>query len=247
MADILNKPVSDKNAYSGSGQTQPGSDPVMGLTSTDKGGMRGLGLLAIVIAEIALKKKATDIAEDYYKLNKKDYDFFLATHQTPIAASVSEAMSPTLNPLYTVDAYASVPAGIAKSAILDKQWFEARRRVSKYAVGLQARIDYDFAVARTHGVVAGWNLGRRYEIDWTDAHNNRRFDKMAEVANIGIGVGNTARAGLASATAKVSGALDALGDTVASIGNGWAQGGGYKEGRRYASGKYDQMTQPPAG
>lgn len=231
-------PVNSLNGYSGSGQTQYGVDSQNVFTTTDKGGMRGVALLAMVIAELSLKKKATDLAEDYYELNKKDYDFFLATHQTPIQTTAAEAMSPTDNPLYAVDNYASAAAGMSKAGVLDKQWFEARRRVSKYAVGLQRRIDYDFAVGRGHAIVAGWNLGRRYEITWTDEHNNRRFDRKLEAANMGIGVGNIVRQGLASAVGKVTGAYDNLGDTVASIGNGLARGGGYAEGRRYAAGKY---------
>lgn len=231
-------PSTGTNGITGQGQTQPGAGIEAGMQTTDKGGMRGVGLLAIVIAELALKKEATDLAEDYYNLNKKDYDFFLATHQTPIATTVAEAMSPTDNPLYKLDSYASAAAGMSKVGVLERQWFEARRRVSRYAVGLQKRIDYDFAIARTHGIMSGWNVARRYELTYRDEHNNRRFDRKIEAANMGIGVGNVVRTGLASAVGRVTQSLDGLGDTVASIGNGWAQGGGYKEGRRYAEGKY---------
>lgn len=233
------------NGYTGVGQTQfmvDGASVAVGTQSTNKGGMRGAGLLAVVLAEIALKKKAADLAEDYYKTNKRDYDFFLNVHQPAIAATVAEAMSPTQNPAYSYDFYASSPAGIAKTAVLDKQWFEARRRAPRYATGLQRRIDYDYAVLRAHGVVAGWNVGRRYEIAWADAHNNRRFDKIGQVSNLGIGVGNVVRQGLTSSVRGLSGAYDGLGDTIAAIGNGYAANSGYKAGRQDAAVRYSSRT-----
>lgn len=234
-----------KNGPTGKGQTQwgAGEDAVAtGTSTTDKGGMRGLGLLAIVIAEIALKKQSIDLAKDYYKTNKKDYDFFKAVHQGPIQQTVTEAMSLVTNPKYNHDYYASAPAGMAKAGILDKQWFEARRRVHRYSTGLQKRIDYDFAVTRLHGLMGGWNLARRYEMTYADEHNNRRFDRMIEVSNIGIGVGNIVRQGLASSVANLSSAYDGIGDTIATIGNGLAANTGYRAGRTYAANEYSGKT-----
>lgn len=226
------------------GQDAPGASSetlAIASTSIDKGGMRGLGLLAVALAEVSLKKKAIDVARDYYKTNKKDFDFFVSTHQPAIQASVSEAMSPSTNPKYVHDYYASAPAGMAKSAILDKQWFEARRRTHRYCIGLQRRIDYDFAVRRTHGIAGGWNIGTRYEMTYADDHNNRRFDRMVEVSNVGIGVGNIVRQGLASSVGKLAASYDSIGDTVASIGNGLAGKQGYEAGRGYAASRYPKM------
>lgn len=232
-----------KSGYSSKGMDMPGaSSEALAIASqgVDKGGMRGLGLLAITIAEIKLKKEAIDLAKDYYNTNKKDFDFFVTTHQPAITASVAEAMSPVTNPVYAHDYYASAPAGMAKSAILDKQWFEARRRTHRYAIGLGRRIDYDFAIQRLHGVVAGWNIGRRYEMTYADLHNNRRFDKKVEVANIGIGVGNIVAQGLSSAVGKLASSYDNLGDTVSTIGNGLAANSGYTAGRNTAAERYGQ-------
>lgn len=228
--------------YSGLGQNHSvaGSQELATLsTSIDKGGMRGIGLVLVMIAEMVLKNKATNLAKDYYNTNKKDYDFFTSTHQVPMAQSVAEAMSPIDNPVYYHDFYASAPAGMGKSAVLDKQWFEARRRAHRYAIGAQKRLDYDFARMRVHGVVGGWNVGRRYEITYADEHNNRRFDRKVEVANIGIGVGNIVRQGLASASSNLSSAYDNLGDTVSTIGNGLAAHTGYKAGRMDTGQRYN--------
>lgn len=208
------------------------------LASIDKGGMRGIGLLAVMIGEIVLKNKATDLARDYYKINKKDYDFFKSVHQGPIGQTAQEAMSPSDNPVYRADFYASAPAGMAKASIIDKQWFESRRRVHRYAVGAQRSIDYNFAVVRLHGIVGGWNVGRRYEITYADEHNNRRFDRMVEAANIGISVGNVVRQGLANSVSGLAGAYDNIGDTISTIGNGLAANSGYKAGRKDTGQRY---------
>lgn len=238
--------LTPKNGYVGKGQTQQmaGEDAqAMLLASNNKGGMRGLGLIAVTLAEIALKNDTVNLARDYYKINKQDYDFFVATHQAPIAQSVAEAMSPVDNPEYKHDYYASVPAGMAKTAILDKQWFETRRRTNRYAIGTQRRVDMDFAVRRLHGILGGWNIARRYEMTYADEHNNRRFDKKLEAANIGVGVGNVVRQGLASSVASLASAQDNLGDTISTIGNGLAANTGYRQGRQYANQRYQDQTE----
>lgn len=244
LTETNKKPTSNLNAYSGDGQTQLAATESTGIAtaSVDKGGMRGVGLLAVVLAEASMKKEAIDVAKDYYKTNKKDYDFFLTTHQQPIAESVMEAMSPVINPSYDPDYYASVPAGMAQARILEKQWFEARRRAPRYAVGLQAKIDMEMAILRKHAIIAGWNLAYLYETAYAEELNNRRYNKMAEVANIGIGVANVVNQGLAQGSARLAASYDHIGDTVATIGNGLAAQTGYLQGRNSAGTRYANRT-----
>lgn len=244
MPEITNSPnkvgADAKNGYSGTGQNQPGGgggDLFAATQSVSKGGMRGIGLVAAIVADIILKQKALDIAEDYYKTNKRDYDFFDALHRAPMQQTVAEAFGPS-NPNYIDDRYASAAAGMAKSAILDKQWFEARRRMPKYNTGQQAKLDYEMALARTAGVVAGWGLSDRYEINWADVRNTRAFNRKVEVTNIGINVGNVVRDGMSRATNNLATAYDNIGDTIASIGNGYAAKTGYTQGRADARQQY---------
>jgi hypothetical protein len=237
-------PTTMKPATSGYGNGDTTGNQVVqhAASSIDKGGMRGLGLIAVAIAEAKLKRDSVELAEDYYDQNKKEFDFFVAVHEPAIAQTVTEAMSSTANPKYQYDLYASVPAGIAKAALADDQWFETRRRLDRYSVGAQKRIDYEFALMRTHGVVAGWNIGTRYEINYADEHNNRRFDRKIAASNIGIGIGNIVRQGLASSISSLASARDSLGDTISTIGNGIAAGGGYKQGREQANQRYASMS-----
>lgn len=220
--------------YSGVGQNQflAGQDAVATLSaSINKGGMRGIGLAVAAVAEFALKKKAIDLAEDYYNTNRRDYDFFQGVHQPAIAATASEAFS-GLNPNYNWDFYASVPAAIAKVNKIDKQWYEARRRMPKYNVGQHARLDYDMGVLRTHAIASGWNAGIRYELTWVEEHNNRAFNRRAAIVQTGIGLGNNIRDGLANSISALSTSYDVMGDTVASIGNGYAAFAGFNDSRR---------------
>lgn len=234
-----------QNGYSGATQTQMLADSNSLATLSmpaPKGGMRGFSLIAALGAEYKTRKDVLDIARDYYRENKKDYDFFTGTHQPSIEQTVSEVMSETTNPKYQLDLYASIGQGMAKSAILDKQWFEARRRCHRYAVGLQQKIDYDFAAKRMHAVIAGWNLGRRYEITYADAHNDRRMERKFAAANIGIGIGNIVRESLSASVQALSSAKDNLGDSIATIGNGLFARSGYQAGRENTQQRYDTVT-----
>lgn len=225
--------MSDQNGYTSAGQNQflGGQDAIATLSqSIDKGGMRGIGLLAMAIAEFTLKKKAVDLAKDYYNVNAQDYSFFQTVHQPAIASTANEAFS-SLNSTYAYDQYASVLPAIAKVNKIDRQWYEARRRIPKYNIGQQRRLDYDMAQARAHAVTAGWNAGIRYELNWTDDHNTRAFNRKAAIVNVGIGIGNTVREGLASSVSSLATSYDAIGDTVASIGNGYAAYSGYNDAR----------------
>lgn len=237
--------VGPRTGYSGKGMDTPGaSSEALSIanSSTDKGGMRGVGLLAVVLAEMALKKESIDIARDYYNTNKRDFDFFRTTHQPAIQQSVNEAMSPVSNPEYHHDYYASAPAGMGKTHILDEQWFQTRRRMHKHSIGLQRRVDYSFAVNRMHAIAGGWNIGIRYEMTYADDHNNRRFDKKVEIGNVGIGVGNIVRQGLASSVGQLASAYDHLGDTVSTIGNGLAANTGYRAGRSTTNAAYERAA-----
>lgn len=229
------------------GQHAPGAsgaDLFAATQSISKGGMRGVGLVAAMIAEVVLKQKAIEIAEDYYKTNKREYDWFIGTHSPIMAQSANEAVA---GKTYAADNYASVPAGVAKSAVLDRQWFEARRRIPKYNVGQFRRLDYDMAVARSMAVTAGWNIAVRYEQEWADQHNARTFKRKIEMAQLGVELGNQVRDGLSRASSNLASAYDNIGDTIASIGNGYAAKSGYEDGRKYAQSQYAAANKRPAG
>lgn len=225
------------NGFTATSQNQfmAGQDAIATATAgINKGGMRGAALAAVAIAEYELKEKSIDLASDYYDINKRDYIFFRDTHQPAIKKTAEEAFSEEDNPTYEYDSYSSVPSGMAKASKVEKQWFEARRRIPKYNTGQARRLDYDMAVARTQAIISGWNLAMRYEYAWTDSHNNRAYKRKIAVANLGIGVGNIVNQGFGAAVSQLSAAYDGIGDTIASLGNGYASNEGYKAGRKAA-------------
>lgn len=241
-------PTTGNSQYTGrnaEGLVSPITGPdTLGLANTGlaAGGMRGVGLVALILAQIYLKLETVKITKGYYELNKKDFEFFKDTHQPGAQASVAEAMSDITNPKYETDLYASAPAGLSKSKVVDLAWFAARRRTHRYATGAQERLDYDMAVQRTSAVCSGWNAGRRYELAWADAHNERRFGRKIAMANLGIAAGNIIRQGLATAVGEVGEATSGLSSTIGAIGNGYFRKEGYEDARRDARERHDQVN-----
>lgn len=223
-----------------SGQNQPITDSLG--QSLSPGGMRGIGLVVFMIAQIALKLDTLKLAQDYFNTNKKDFDFFKATYQPGEAKSALEVMSPITNPYYVTDLYASAPAGLSTSKTIDKQWFETRRRTARNSVGAMRRIDYEFALMRAAAVASGWNMGRRYEMAWADAHNERAYNRKLSMANVGIAAGNTMREGLATAVGKVEGAYQGLENSLASVGNGYYAKQGMEDARKDIRARTESVT-----
>lgn len=224
-----------------------GADNAEGISAINEspslGGMRGIGLAAMLTAQVILKFKTLDLMRDYYNTNLQDFNFFVATYEPAEAASAAEVMSPTQNPAYTQDIYASTAAGMAASKNVDQQWFAVRRRMHRYAVGAQDRVDYEYAQLRGAAIASGWNMGRRYEQAWTDAHNERRINRQIAVANIGIEAGNIIRAGLATAVSGLGQAYDTTADSLSAIGNGYYEAKGGDAGEAYAKARFASMTQ----
>lgn len=220
------------------GQFQPISD-TLGAPLTP-GGMRGIGLLVFMAAQISLKLKTVGIARDYYNINAQEFLFNQVHHQPHMQGTQAEVMSPIWNPYYQADLYASAPAGISTSKAVDRKWYETRRRVGRYNTGAQSRIDYEFAVLRSAAVTSGWNMGRRYEMAWADAHNERAYNRKLAMANVGIQAGNTMRQGLATAVGNLQNAYQGIGDSVSSAANGYFAKSGSEQGRSQTRQRYGE-------
>lgn len=227
-------------------QNTLGADNADGVAALSQppslGGMRGIGVAAMLVAQVALKFKTLELMRDYYNANLGDFNFFVATYEPASAASAAEVMSPTQNPAYAQDQYASTAAGMAASKNIDQQWFGVRRRMHRYAVGAQNRVDYEYALLRGAALVSGWNAGRRYEQAWADAHNERRINRQIAMANVGIQAGNIIRAGLATAVSGLGKAYDSVGDSLAAIGNGYYELKGSNDGRDFAKARLATAT-----
>lgn len=230
--------------YSGGSQNQWGSDAgAVGNISSSKtaGGMRGLGLIALVLGQLYIDNKIIDLASDYYKVNLQDFQFFQSTHQAPMAATAAEAFNPALNPAYVQDKYVAIPASAARVAELDRRWLASRKSLSRYATGAAQRLDYEYAKQRTAQMAASWFLGWHSELAYAQEHNERQFNRKVTVVNIGIGVGNEVARGLASAAGSMNNALTGAGNQLGSIASGLSQDIGQRKGAADTRQMYRQI------
>jgi len=176
------------------------------------GGLSSFGMIAIEVAQYALLVQDLNTAQNYYDTNKKDFDFFASTYEGRMVTSLNEAMT---RPIYeagvflpqygTLDYLAVLGRGLSMAARrVDYQWYLTRRRQSKYNVGKGKWIDYKFTMEKIQQGFQGWNIGFRYEDHRKDAYDEQRHANRVNILNLGIGVGNMARNGLATSVRALS-------------------------------------------
>ncbi len=235
MADLMPSTVT----YSGGGQTQSpaGSgalDPsVMNLAM---GGTRIFAIYSCYQQLQALKQNLT-IATNYYNINKKDFDFWNTTYNPKMLTALTEGMTrpyyteTTFTPQYgALDYLASVGRGQSRAALkFDREWLNARRRAGKYNVGQQHRIDLKYSLARFNAELEGYNIGFRFEDNRKMMYDEQRHAHQAEILNLGIGAGNAARAGLATAVKGLSEAKAQKAGQVGALSNGLSSFAGYQD------------------
>jgi hypothetical protein len=123
-----------------------------------------------------------------------------------------------------LDYIASTGRGASMGARrLDKQWYATRRRMPKYQTGLGKWLDYKFSMGKVNETLNGWNLGFRYEDHRKEIYDEQRHGHRTNILNLGIGVGNSARRGLATAVGQLSEARSNLSSNMSSALNGAAQ------------------------
>lgn len=225
--------------FSGGGQEQASvsnSNLMAVLNGYQLGGVRGAGAALVAVAQLALLVENLNTAQNYYDINEKDFIFFRTKYEPPLTAFLGEAMSRplyesgTYSPQYgTLDYLASTGRGASLGPRkIDKQWYAVRRRVQRYCIGMGRWVDYKFAVQKVQETLNGWNLGFRYEDHRKEVYDEQRHAHRTTILNLGIGVGNAARAGLASSVGALSEARSSVSSNIASVGNGLATQSGYE-------------------
>lgn len=225
--------------YTGSGQTtSPVSSAVLSpsLSTLAMGGTRVFAIYAAYQQLQSLKQNLT-IAKNYYNTNKQDFDFWNTTYNPRMLLSLNEGMS---RPYYTnnnftpqygaLDYTASVGRGQSRASLkTDREWFQTRRRVGKYNIGQGHRVDLKYALARFNSELEGWNLGFRYEDNRKMLYDEQRHAHQAEILNLGIGAGNAARAGLATAVQGLSEEKAQKAGSLGALSNGLSTFAGYAQ------------------
>jgi len=183
------------------------------------GGIDGFAMAAVLAIQAGMLFANYTLAKDYYDTNKKDFDFFKNVYQTKMAPALAEAIT---RPFYLPDYPSNTGRGVAKGQVtLDRQWFQTRRALGKYHVGLGRRVDYKYAMAKFNAELDGANLGLRYEDTRKQKYDEQRHAHQTEILNLGISAGNTARAGLATSMGTLMDARDQLSSQLSNIGNGF--------------------------
>lgn len=201
-------------------------------TKYNLGGMRGAGLLIVYAAQIALMIDQVNLAEDYYRTNKKDHDHWDTTYRPRMAAMRAELYA---EPRPVFDRFMSPfcykQSGAAGSRVVDARWQDTMRQTNRYATGHHIAATQDFALVRHNAAVAGYNTGAQLARHKVDTYDDRRHMRRLAILNIGISAGNTAKTGLASSVGSLINAQNQLGSAVGAFGNGLARQSGYVQGR----------------
>ena len=210
--------------------------------SIDGGGFSGVAGLALLIAQFGIALEQYNLAKKYYDTNLIDFDFFetnyggaggpLVTHKNQAFNTLFTGLSGAGgNPqTYTPDYEPMIAASLGRVKAYDEKWFQTRRRIGRYNVGLGRQIDYNFYMMRRRAAVTSWVSGRRMEDARKDMLDDQIQTHKVQALNFGITAGNVARQGLASATSTAMHAFDEMGSRVGGLSSGLGKYAGYKAG-----------------
>ncbi len=204
------------------------------------GGISGFGMIFVQAAQYALLVQDLNTAQNYFDTNKKDFQFFTSTYEGRMAASLSEAMS---RPLYEsgtflpqygkLDYLAVLGRGLSMGARkVDRDWYLTRRRMGRYNIGMGKWIDYKFTIEKIQQGLQGWNIGFRYEDNRKEAYDEQRHAHRINILNLGIGVGNMARNGLATSVRALSEARQQTAGQFGAFANDIGSGAGYSSTKK---------------
>lgn len=172
--------------------------------------------VAMAAAQLKLTKRQLDLAEKYYKKNKKGFVHWQSVFKPLMTTFVNEQFA---MPLPTNDLVFFVAKGSAEAAKSEHAWYQARLATSRYQVGLHDFIDYSFDRAAAGGLLNGTINGLRMADGYLDYYDQRRYAHRSHALNVGIGVGNDARMGLATALPMVQNAMSRLQSRVTDVGS----------------------------
>ncbi len=241
--------------YSGQGQQE---SPVVrsidpSIASFSMGGVRIVPLVTSLYQMTQLQNNVVQ-ARNYYNVNKQDFDFWNTTYNPNMLASLNESKARAFytNGTYTpqfgqLDYLASTGRGQSRASLrVDKEWLNTRRKISRYNIGHGRRVDYKYAMARFNSELEGWNLGFRYEDNRKMLYDEQRHAHQAEILNLGIGAGNAARRGLATAVEGLSEARSQKAGIYGALSNGLSTYAGFQDAtkgvRDYSRDKRDYQS-----
>ncbi len=117
------------------------------------------------------------------------------------------------------------------TAKIDMAWMKKRRVTSRYNVGEMKQDDIDFLLDRLTAFSTMVGYGERHEYVREEIFDNAFWNRRLAYLNIGIGQGNIAMSGLASAVSAIQESLGDVAGIKASMGAGIGRAAGFVAGK----------------
>jgi hypothetical protein len=114
---------------------------------------------------------------------------------------------------------------------IDMAWRKKRRITSRYNVGEMKQDDIDFLIDRLTAFSTMVGYGERHEYVREEIFDNAFWNRRLAYLNIGIGQGNIAMSGLASAVSAIQESLGDIAGIKASMGAGIGRAIGFIAGK----------------
>lgn len=218
----------------------------MGIPTVDTGELATQVIEAIgAIASGIQALKVLDLSKDYYKLYKKQKDFYYTTFQagaeTPL---VNEALGIAIyNKNYAgrvADLYNSVTGPFGGASTDLNGWWG--RHSAMYGAPKDSRIkELDIDLAR---LKSDWtNHVFRFEETWADLRNDSRWQKRLMAHNVGTKQGTAVASSLNGAMNEYQENIKDFGNVIATYGNGIAAYATYKKGLYDPTNNFATATQ----
>ena len=213
--------------------------------SLDAGGVGGVFGVAILVAQLAITLEQYNLANKYWETNRVDFEFEANNYQPFLNTHKNEAFANPMfygisgsggNPQsYLADYVPMVGASLGRVKIYDEKWFQTRRRLHRYSVGLGRMADYNFYMNRKRAAGSAFIGGRRFEDARKDWKDEQFQGHRVQAVNFGITAGNVAKQGLASATGQLMHAYDEAGSRIGGFSNGISRRDAYNAARTAGS------------
>lgn len=211
--------------------------------SIDGGGLNGFAGAAVASLQLAIAVEQFALAKKYYNTNKTDFDFYKNTYQNALLFHNVEAFN---TPFYMSDFLPMTGAMLGRTKTYDEKWFQTRRRLHRYAVGMGRQVDYLFYMTRRKATMTSWMAGRRIEDTRKDRKDDQIQNHKIQSLNFGISAGNIARQGLASSANTLTHAFDEFGSRISGFGSGLNRYNSYRDTEKAAQRVLDSASQSGA-
>lgn len=190
--------------------------------------------------------KTVDLAEDYYELYEQQKQFYYDTFQTgveePLANEIYYVAPYALNYQARVDSLYDPATGVL-SNYDPRTWRDRHGKTynTHFLGGWDQAMEAEFALIKTDWA----NYMMRFEEQYYDVTNDRRWADRFKLHNIGIKQGTAVTAGLDASLGEYIENIQDFSNQLATYGNGIAKYVGYKRSLADPADNFERMEYRP--